>query len=349
MCKKRHFGLTICLTFFIFLISVVSTIFLSALLYLLLSFHIIRADFSSSLLPIFLLGFLSIFISTCLTPIVGHIPLRPLRRIIEATDELAKGNFDTRIHFEYPPELCNLSKSFNSMACELQNTTMLRNDFINNFSHEFKTPIVSIKGFAKLLQDDSLPEEQRKEYIRIIIRESDRLANLATKILDLSKVEGQTQLNQVHSYNLAEQIRLSFLLLENKWSKKEIDFDIDLDEINVSANEEMMQQVFVNLLDNAIKFTPEHGFISLSLKTVENEICFCLKDTGIGMDEATIDHIFHKFYQADSSHQQEGNGLGMTLVKKIIDLHGGHIKIKSKLGKGTTIFVYLPCYRSNFI
>jgi signal transduction histidine kinase len=149
----------------------------------------------------------------------------------------------------------------------------------------------------------------------------------------------------VTTYNLAEQIRLAFLLLENKWDSREIEFSIDLEEIQISANEEMMQQVFVNLLDNAIKFTPDGGSITLSLKTVEDQICFELTDTGIGMDEQTKSHLFLKFYQADTSHQQEGNGLGMTLVKQIIDLHGGTIQIDSQLRHGTKITVQLPCYR----
>jgi signal transduction histidine kinase len=347
MHKKKHFGLNLCLALFIFITGIITMVLIGTVIFCMLHFHI----FSNILLkyPIinlfFALAVLSIVVSTCITSLIAQFPLRPLRRIIEATDALAEGNFKTRIHLEYPTELRNLSESFNTMASELEHTTMLRNDFINNFSHEFKTPIVSIKGFAKLLQTESLPKEKQQEYLNIIIHESDRLANMATKVLDLSKVENQTELAHVTTYNLAEQIRLAFLLLENKWDSREIEFSIDLEEIQISANEEMMQQVFVNLLDNAIKFTPDGGSITLSLKTVEDQICFELTDTGIGMDEQTKSHLFLKFYQADTSHQQEGNGLGMTLVKQIIDLHGGTIQIDSQLRHGTKITVQLPCYR----
>jgi signal transduction histidine kinase len=317
------------------------------LIFFLMRFHLIEhVLFKYPIINLFLiLALMSTVLSTCITSLSAQIPLRPIRKIIQATDALADGDFQTRIHLEYPSELRNLSESFNTMASELEHTTLLRNDFINNFSHEFKTPIVSIKGFAKLLQDESLSEEKRQEYLSIIIHESDRLANMAAKVLDLSRVENQSELTHITTYNLAEQIRLAFLLLENKWSAKDIDFSIDLEEIKISANEEMLQQVFVNLLDNAIKFTPDGGFISISLTSIDDQICFKVTDTGIGMDEQTLSHLFLKFYQADTSHQQEGNGLGMTLVKQIVDLHHGRIQIHSHLGEGTEIKVFLPCYR----
>jgi signal transduction histidine kinase len=345
--RKHSLGLNLFLTFFIFLISTLTMILAGTIAFGLFHFHMINFPFfaSAGANMLFFLAILSIAISTCISPFITRFPLRPIRTIIDAINELAKGNFDTRISLDYPFELKYLSESFNSLANELEHTTLLRNDFVNNFSHEFKTPIVSIKGFAKLLKDDSLPEEKKQEYLDIIIHEADRLATLSTKVLDLSKIEGQTSLHHIDTYNLSEQIRLSFLLLENKWSSKNIDFSIDLDEIQISANEEMMQQVFVNLLDNAIKFTPEGGFITLSLTTENDRILFRVKDTGIGMDEETLSHIFHKFYQSDSSHQQEGNGLGLALVKQIIDLHHGTIEVKSKPQKGTTVTVSLPCYR----
>ncbi len=345
--KKLSLGLNLCLTFFIFLISSVTMILAGMVVFCLFHFHIVDFPFFSSALAnvLFFLAILSIVISTCISPLITHFPLRPIRKIINAINQLAKGDFGTRIHLEYPLELKYLSESFNSMANELENTTLLRNDFINNFSHECKTPIVSIRGFAKLLKDPSLPEEKKQEYLDIIIHEADRLATLSTKVLDLSKIEGQTELHHITTYNLSEQIRLAFLLLENKWSSKKIDFSIELDEIQISANKEMMQQVFVNLLDNAIKFTPEGGFIQMTLQSDDDHILFCLTDTGIGMDEQTISHVFHKFYQADSSHQQEGNGLGMAMVKQIVDLHHGTIRIESSPGHGTTIILSLPCYR----
>lgn len=347
MRKKKHIGLNLCLTLYIFLISSATMILAVCIILGLLRFHIIKMPlFNDPIVGILIfLSLLSVAISTSMAPFLAHFPLRPLRRLIGAIDGLAEGDFSQRIHMDYPPELRHLSESFNSMAAELESTVILGNDFIRNFSHEFKTPIVSIKGFAKLLKNESLSDEKKEEYLDIIIHESDRLATMAAKILDLSKLEKQTELTQISTYNLAEQIRLAFLILENKWSAKEIDFSIDLEEIKISANKEMMEQVFVNLLDNAIKFTPEHGFISMSLTNDGDEICFRLKDSGIGMNEETLSHIFQKFYQADVSRQQEGNGLGLTLVKQIIDLHHGQIKIQSAVGAGTEVTVTLPCYR----
>ncbi|MDO4942965.1 MAG: HAMP domain-containing sensor histidine kinase [Lachnospiraceae bacterium] len=347
MHKKNSIGLNLCLTLYIFFIISVTMILCTVIILGLIRFGLIDQPFFNDPLAgiLLILAILSIAISTALAPFIAHFPLRPLRRLIAAIDGLAEGDFKQRIHMEYPPELLHLSESFNSMASQLESMQMLGNDFIHNFSHEFKTPIVSIKGFAKLLKNNDLTEGQRQEYLDIIIHESDRLATMAAKILDLSKLEGQTELTQITTYNLAEQIRLAFLVLENKWSSKNIDFSIELEEIKISANKEMMEQVFVNLLDNAIKFTPDGGFISMSLTSDNDKICFILQDSGIGMDEGTVSHIFHKFYQADNSHQQEGNGLGLTLVKQIIDLHKGDILIDSAKGKGTKITLVLPCYR----
>lgn len=347
MRKKNSIGLNLCLTLYIFFIISITMILCIGIILGLIRFNLIdRPFFNDPFVGILLiLAILSISISTALAPLIAHFPLRPLRRLIAAIDSLAEGDFKQRIHMEYPPELLHLSESFNSMASQLESMQMLGNDFIHNFSHEFKTPIVSIKGFAKLLKKNDLTEEQKQEYLDIIIHESDRLATMAAKILDLSKLEGQTELTQITTYNLAEQIRLAFLVLENKWSSKNIDFSIELEEIKISANKEMMEQVFVNLLDNAIKFTPDGGFISMSLTSDSDKICFILQDSGIGMDEETVSHIFHKFYQADNSHQQEGNGLGLTLVKQILDLHKGQIQIDSTKGKGTKITLVLPCYR----
>lgn len=347
MYKKRSIGLNLCLALYIFFMSSITMILVICIMLGLIHFHVIDRPFFQDPIAgiLLLLAILSIAISTTLAPFIAHFPLRPLRRLIAAINGLAEGDFTQRIHIEYPPELLHLSESFNSMASQLESMQMLGDDFIHNFSHEFKTPIVSIKGFAKLLKNDDLSEEQRQEYLDIIIHESDRLSTMAAKILDLSKLERQTELTQITTYNLAEQIRLAFLVLENKWSSKNIDFSIDLEEIKISANKEMMEQVFVNLLDNAIKFTPDGGYISISLISDDDHICFELQDSGIGMDEETVSHIFHKFYQADNSHQQEGNGLGLSLVKQIVDLHNGQIQIDSQKGNGTKITLVLPCYR----
>lgn len=288
------------------------------------------------------IAILSIIIGSVLTFIFSKIPLKPINKLITATKELSNGNFDIRINFDHPKELKELSNSFNNMAKELGSVELLRNDFVNNFSHEFKTPIVSLRGFAKLLKNDNLTKEERDEYLDIIINESDRLALLATNILNLSNIENKTINTSKSNFDLSEQIRHSILLLESKWSSKNIKINIDLDETQYIGNEELLKQVWVNLIDNSIKFTNKEGKIDIQLMSFEDCKVFKIRDTGIGMNQKTKKHIFDKFYQGDISHTTEGNGLGLTMVKKIIDLHNGIVEVKSQLNKGTIITVTLP-------
>ncbi len=288
------------------------------------------------------IAILSTVIGSVLTFIFGKIPLKPINKLITATKELSNGNFNIRINFDHPKELKELSNSFNNMAKELGSVELLRSDFVNNFSHEFKTPIVSLRGFAKLLKNENLTKSERDEYLDIIISESDRLATLATNILNLSNIENKTINTSRSNFDLSEQIRYSILLLESKWSNKNIEINIDLDETNYIGNEELLKQVWVNLINNAIKFTDEKGKISIQLMSFNDSKVFKIKDTGIGMTSETKHHIFDKFYQGDTSHTTEGNGLGLTMVKKIIDLHNGVIEVKSQLNKGTIITVTLP-------
>jgi signal transduction histidine kinase len=215
---------------------------------------------------------------------------------------------------------------------ELENTEVLRSDFINNFSHEFKTPIVSIAGFAKLLKKGNLSEKEKAEYIDIIEKESLRLSYLATNVFNLTKIENQTILTEINEYNPAEQIRHCVLLLENKWSEKEIDFNIELEDILISANEELMDQVWINLLDNAIKFSESKSTIDIKMKKEKTSTSFTITNKGVTISKDNIDRIFRKFYQADESHAAEGNGVGLAIVKKIIELHKGKITVESENG-----------------
>ncbi len=279
---------------------------------------------------------ISIFVSRSL--------LKPVEDLIAAFKKVAKGDFTVRVKDNNSPnELNQLRRSFNNMVEELGSTEMFRNDFINNFSHEFKTPIVSIKGFAKQLQKDNISEEQKKEYVDIIVNESDRLASMSSNILLLTKFENQQMVTDKTNFYLDEQIRSSILLLEKQWEKKNLEFDIDMDEVNYYSNEEMMSHVWINILSNAVKFTPENGKITIKCKkNSSGEVTVKITDNGIGMDDKTQKHIFDKFYQGDSSHTLSGNGLGLPLAKRVITLCGGTISVKSQLGKGTTFIVHLP-------
>ena len=270
--------------------------------------------------------------------------LIPLKEMIHATERISKGDFKVHIQetFDEDSDFGILQRSFNHMAGELDSIELFRNDFINNFSHEFKTPIVSIQGFAHQLRAGGLTPEEEREYIRIIATESDRLAKMATNILLLSKLENQAIVTDKTEFYLDEQIRTCLLLLEKQWDSKGIDLNIDLDEVKYCFNETMLSHVWINLLGNAIKFTPEGGCITCTLRSDAEAVTVTISDTGCGMDESTQKHIFEKFYQGDTSHTGDGNGIGLTIVGRILVLCGGKIHIESTPGNGSSFTVTLP-------
>lgn len=273
------------------------------------------------------------------------VPLKPIRTLINSMDRLASGDFSTRasvgnIMKLYPPYI-GVTKSFNKMAEQLENTELLRMDFINNFSHEFKTPIVSIAGFAKLLRRENLTQAQRQEYLSIIEEESLRLSYMATNVLNLTKVENQTILSDISHFNLSEQIRDCFLLLENKWEHRELDLQLEFEEYMISGNEELLKQVWINLLDNAIKFTPDGHMVQVTIGESDTILSVCVRNTGSEIPADKQEKIFNKFYQADESHSMQGNGVGLAIVKRIAHLHGGRVKVESK-NMVTSFTVELP-------
>lgn len=274
---------------------------------------------------------------------VGRSKLRPINDMIHAMDKVSHGDFSVRVDAEDAPgEMGTLVQSFNGMAQELGSIEMFRKDFINNFSHEFKTPIVSIRGFAKQLERDDLTDEQRREYTAIIISESERLANMSSNILLLTKLENQQIVTDKAEYRLDEQLRNCILLLEKQWSAKGAELVLGLDEVIYTGNEEMMSHVWVNLIGNAIKFSPRGAAIEISCRRRNGVVIAVVRDHGEGMDEATQKRIFEKFYQGDTAHATEGNGLGLSLAKRIIDLCGGTIRVDSRKGEGTTFTITLP-------
>lgn len=283
---------------------------------------------------------ISLFLGFVTSFSTGAFSISPFNIVFSAMDSLASGNYAVRLKFKSVFGKTKIArdfeKSFNSMAAELQKTEMLRSDFVNNFSHEFKTPIVSIAGFAKLLKHGNLSPEEQKEYIEIIEEESLRLSHMATNVLALTKIENQVILTDINTFNLSEQIRNSVLLLQNKWEKKNIELILDFDEYNVNANEEMLKQIWINLVDNAIKFTPENGKIEIDIRKQGNLITASVINTGKAIPEDKIPLIFNKFYQGDESHNGEGNGIGLAIVKHVVNLHKGEIKVKSR--NGTTEF-----------
>jgi signal transduction histidine kinase len=267
---------------------------------------------------------------------------RPIIEISNAAKEVAKGNFSVVTTHKSNDELGTLSKNFNLMVKELGNMEYLRKDFISSISHEFKTPIASIKGFAEMLQDKNLSDEEFRTYTGIIIEETGRLSQLSMNILRLSKLDNQTIPENKKEFMLDEQIRKTIVLLEEKWSKKNLNLDLDLDEMIYIGDEGLIQQIWMNLIENAIKFSEDSGEIFIQTKKTQNHVFVEIKDQGIGIDEKDQTRIYEKFFQGDKSHNKEGSGLGLAIVKKIVEICQGEIKFVSEKGKGTTFIVRLP-------
>lgn len=218
---------------------------------------------------------------------------------------------------------------------------MLRSDFINNFSHEFKTPIVSIAGFAKLLNRGNLTPDQQREYLQVIEEESLRLSAMATNVLNLTKVENQNILTELTTYNLSEQIRDCVLLLESKWDKKDLELELEFGEYTVRANEELLKQVWINLLDNAVKFTPVGHTVRVEIRDSADALAVSVINTGTALTEEQQKNIWRKFYQAEESHAAQGNGIGLAIVKRVTELHGGRVAVASE-NQVTSFTVTLP-------
>ena len=345
--RTSRMSLTLALSIFVFII-LLAAIGLTALGLWILTKAGVIVDINGELQlgqVILFMSLISLIIGGVTVFFSSRLPLKPVNEIINKMNRLAAGDFKTRLKFggtmSAHSAVKELTESFNTMAEELENTELLRNDFINNFSHEFKTPIVSITGLANLLEAGNLTEEQRVQYARAIREESMRLSYMASNILNLTKVENQTILTDVSRFNLSEQVRSAVLLLEEKWTSKNIDLQLDFDEYMIEANEEMLKQVWINLIDNAVKFVPRCGTVELEVLAVGENLCVKVSNTGSDIPLDKQQRIFNKFYQADESHATQGNGIGLAIVKSIVELHKGEISVHS--GNGITTFtVVLP-------
>ena len=345
--QKQRFSLTLLFGAVVFLILLTAIVISVLAMFLLAWLGIIGSEVGEVRFgPVLLfMSVISLIIGSLIAILLGKFPLNPINKLVNGMNSLAAGNFKTRIEYvgliERHPTFNEITKSFNTLAEELENTEVLRSDFINNFSHEFKTPIVSIAGFAKLLKKGNLTEEQRAQYLDAIEEESMRLSYMATNVLNMTKVENQTILSDVTRFNLSEQVRDVLLLLENGWTKKNIDLQPDFDEFEIEANEELLKQVWINLIDNAVKFAPRCGTVALDIAESGDSIAVTVSNTGKDIDPEKLPKIFNKFYQADESHAGEGNGIGLAIVKRVVDLHGGKVSVKSQNGM-TSFTVELP-------
>lgn len=288
----------------------------------------------------------SIVLGISTVVMIRHVILKPVQEMVSAMQRLADGDFSVRMKCKgwmRPLELREFTRAFNAAAAELGGSELLRKDFINSFSHEFKTPITSLGGFADLLlEDEEMPVEERQEYLQIISKESKRLAGLANSVLALSRVEAQTILTGVVPFDLTEQLRQAVIITERKWAKKAIQVQLDGEGCVYVGSEALMKEVWVNLLDNAAKFSQEGGTVEVRLRKLKAETVVTIRDHGPGMDEGTQKRIFDQFYQGDTSHKTEGNGIGLAMVKKILALHGAEAAVDSVLGQGSVFTVSLP-------
>lgn len=293
--------------------------------------------------PILVFSFGSLLLGGVVALFVGRLLIRPVQNISNAFGELAKGNFAVRIPTdEKIEEIREMAQRFNAMTYDLSHIETLRSDFVVNVSHEFKTPIAAIEGYAALLQNEDLSPEKQKHYVGKILDNSRKLSSLSSNILMLSKLENQETVPPYTEYRLDEQIRQAILRLESRWAEKDIVFDMDLPRQMYYGCEQLLDQVWSNILDNAIKHSPQGGVIAVAIQQTEAGLLVCITDHGEGMPEEVQKHIFEKFYQGDSSRKAEGNGLGLALVKRILDLCRASASVKSQPGSGTAFSVTLP-------
>lgn len=272
--------------------------------------------------------------------------MRPVYRLCEAAQKVAKGDFSIRLSpmrkDGKKDEFEVLFEDFNTMASELESTEILKNDFVSNVSHELKTPLAVIQNYASILQSDELTDEERKEYSSRIGAAANRLSVLITNILQVNRLENQKISPVLHPFNLSEALSRCILNYDTLLDEKEIELETQLDQnLIVDGDENLLDMVWNNLISNAIKFTPENGKIEIEAKKEGNTVFVSISDNGCGISPESLHRIFDKFYQADTSHATEGNGLGLALVKRILDLLGGDISVTSVPAKGSVFTVKL--------
>lgn len=283
-------------------------------------------------------------LGSTITSYVSKWIFEPITKLGKAMQRVAQGDFDVRLDTRHRfREIAEIYSNFNRMAGELGATEILQTDFVSNVSHEFKTPINAIEGYAMLLQgaDHTAPEQQAK-YIDKILLNTRRLSKLVGSILLLSKVDNQSIQTKQTTFRLDEQIRQSIVLLEPEWSQKDIEFDVDMQSVTYTGNENVLLHVWNNLIGNAIKFDPQEGYIGIKLVLNGGQILFTIEDNGPGIPEEALKHVFDRFYQSDSSHKEEGNGLGLALVRQILKANNGTVSVENLPDKGCRFTVTLP-------
>ncbi|MBP1973097.1 sensor histidine kinase [Cohnella thailandensis] len=307
--------------------------------------HTTVREYVAIVISLFLFGFAMKLVSLIFRPGRRRV-INVFTMMIDAMQRMSKGDFNVNLEADprYAGQFSVLIRNLNRMANELGQLEQMRQEFISNVSHEIQSPLTAIKGFAQALQGNDLTPEQRQHYLEIIETESDRLSRLSDNLLKLTSLESQHHPYQPHSYRLDRQLRQLVLSCEPLWEAKQLELDVQLKELVVNADEELLNQVWSNLLHNSIKFTPASGQLTIKLEQEDNQAVASFADTGIGIDEHNLPHLFERFFKVDRSRNRSagGSGLGLSIVKKIVEMHEGTVSVTSKPGVGTTFVVRLP-------
>ena len=306
-----------------------------------LTYTEIYAFLSFLIVSIILLSLSVLTTSIVLGFIVKNL-LSGIKVLGEAMEKASQGDFSCKVNIQGPSELKYLGDTFNQMLDDLSSIEMLKNDFISNFSHEFKTPLSSIKGFVNLINKGNITKDEEKKYLTIIATEIERISSLANNTLLLSKLNTETKVSSLQTVKVDETVREAIILLAKSLEDKNIVLITDLQSVNIKTNHDYLKQILINLISNAIKFTEKEGEIVINTYKEDDNAKIMIKDNGIGMSEETKKKIFDNYYQGDTSHSKEGYGLGLSIVKRIISLLEGNIEVDSTLNEGSTFIITLP-------
>ena len=341
--KKKRFRFRFNLQLY-FMLIVMAEIAISVVVAVILGVFLNLVAKGNILLPLTVWQvLLSLLIGASISALLGKWFFGPITQLSDAMKKVADGDFSVRLTADKGiREIEDIYANFNLMAKDLGATEILQTDFVSNVSHEFKTPINAIEGYATLLQGDENLSPEMEQYVEKILFNTKRLSGLVGNILLLSKVDNQVIQSRVSTFRLDEQIRQSVVLLEPKWEEKDLEFDVDLERVEYTGDESMLMHVWNNIIGNAIKFDPPGGYVGIKMKQRDGEITVTVEDSGPGVDEEAKKHIFDRFYQADSSHKEEGNGLGLALVKRIVDANKGRVTVENRIGGGCRFTVILP-------
>jgi two-component system, OmpR family, phosphate regulon sensor histidine kinase PhoR len=299
-------------------------------------------------------SFLGLFIWLCIMSIIskvirkshGNRQIQLFQPIIDAFEKISKGDFNVRLNLETDqiPPTSKLAQSFNTMAEELSAMEAMRQEFISNVSHEIQSPLTSILGFTRVLRNDDLNMEDRNHYLDIIETEGNRLSRITDNLLKMASLESRQNTISLQTFPLDKQIRELILACEPQWINKEIEMNVDLEEFEITADKDLLSQVWINLLHNSIKFTPQGGEIEIKTFKSNGTAIITISDSGLGISKENQEHIFERFFKADKSRTQSdgGSGLGLSIAKKIVEMHHGTISVKSQIGEGSSFTISLP-------